>query len=761
MKTQRKLGLLTILMLMLVFVSACAKAEDSGETDGQNSDGIYAHAADDVNVYSAVKYAINLGEEQNVHSMSQSQSGIYYVVLDMSEGLTAGFENRIYRLDYDALNGADAQLKKNYGWLYESDLNIVDISEDITPDALLNLYIQDIYSLEDKLYILVQTYDQAVEKSGYYVYCRDADGNTELAGDITEGYEAAYAVASADLGMENVHLDNFFVVETDNGIVVVTGFGTPTVEKKVAAIAIDKNNQVKKLCANEISEDMFACDGTSIYTVGGKDLCLYDMGEIRENIVPAVVGNFYDTTFSGLVGASMKTDEGFAVELFNSDGIYELDGGSYKQILKWTDMAMKGVKFQSIVQYGEDNFVGTRLVGGSGYIVDMVCSGIKAGDKEKIIIGTLEESEELDRIVRLFNGSNGRYEAEVKVYASEESMNTELIAGKGPDVFPTNLIDIDEYAASGIIEDLGKYIDSDTAVVRRDMLIDRILELYTIDGILVTIPDKFMIYAFCGNEDVIGDREGWTVQEIIEMLKKQPDVTVYNSGIDDNDMRYHVANMLLSSLCESYVDRNEGRASFETEEFIGILEFIKNYRAGSFNREDCYNLLSDGRLLVISEQIGEIERIILRHKAGFRFIGYPVADAGAAYGIKANNCFSININSEHKQAAWEYIQYVIMTPSGSEQWGRTDWLFPVIKSQFEDYIDITDKYIDGYKEIDEADIETLRYMIDNAKYIINKKSAVMDIVDEEFYNFLEGSRSAQDTARIINQRVQIYLDERK
>ena len=64
-------------------------------------------------------------------------------------------------------------------------------------------------------------------------------------------------------------------------------------------------------------------------------------------------------------------------------------------------------------------------------------------------------------------------------------------------------------------------------------------------------------------------------------------------------------------------------------------------------------------------------------------------------------------------------------------------------------------------KIDEADIETLRYMIDNAKYIINKKSAVMDIVDEEFYNFLEGSRSAQDTARIINQRVQIYLDERK
>ena len=102
----------------------------------KNSDGIYAHAADDVNVYSAVKYEINLGEEQNVHSMSQSQSGIYYVVLDMSEGLTAGFENRIYRLDYDALNGADAQLKKNYGWLYESDLNIVDISEDITPDAL-------------------------------------------------------------------------------------------------------------------------------------------------------------------------------------------------------------------------------------------------------------------------------------------------------------------------------------------------------------------------------------------------------------------------------------------------------------------------------------------------------------------------------------------------------------------------------------------------------------------------------------------------
>lgn len=62
MKTQRKLGLLTILMLMLVLVSACAKAEDSGEADGQNSDGIYAHAADDVNVYSAVKYEINLGE---------------------------------------------------------------------------------------------------------------------------------------------------------------------------------------------------------------------------------------------------------------------------------------------------------------------------------------------------------------------------------------------------------------------------------------------------------------------------------------------------------------------------------------------------------------------------------------------------------------------------------------------------------------------------------------------------------------------------
>lgn len=765
MEKRRNKCVTYILAALILLLTACSKKENAETVTPEAEAGTFAYAEDDVYIYSAVKYNIQLDEGQYVYLAHAAEDGLYYVLQDRREEVENGFENRVYRLNYDKLAGTDPNLKKEFGCLTESKVNIVDLSDDITPDILLNKFISNMYCIDGRIYFLNKEYDSDKNTSDYLVYCMDEAGNTELLCDITKGFNEAENVAQEKLKEPRATYEAFSVQEAEKGLVFLISFKATKGQTQNITFAISDDNKVVEVCDYEIAEDRFEQTDSGIYTLRGSRLGIYDHGDWTENREPELIGEFDKAAFTGIVKNSLTQSDGMRLCMYNSEGIYELRQNEYSQFLQWTDMGMQNLKLTGILQYGDEHFMATWLALGSGYIIDMTRSELVSGDKEEITVGTLNESDELDRFVRLFNAANGRYEAKIKVYDSVESLNTELIAGKGPDVFPTNMVDIREYAAGGIIEDLGKYLDSEGACLSRDMLFENILNIFTYDGALVTIPNRFYIYAFEGRKEELGDSEGWTPDELIEKLASQPDMTIYDFAIDSKDTAYHIANLLFNSMKETFVDWSTYTASFDSEEFISILEFLKGYQppvADTTLRP--LEMLDEGKALIVSEQIMEIETVMNLCKSGkYRFIGYPSEDGEAAYGVNIGKSFSINSNSSHKEAAWKFIEYMVMSSAYDDEAMGLMIGFPIIISELVETIEyLPKKYADPEYVADEESVEQLMYMIDHVKYVVNwNEDSVMNIVREEVSTMLASDRTAVDTARIIQERVQLYLDERR
>lgn len=128
----------------------------------------------------------------------------------------------------------------------------------------------------------------------------------------------------------------------------------------------------------------------------------------------------------------------------------------------------------------------------------------------------------------------------------------------------------------------------------------------------------------------------------------------------------------------------------------------------------------------------------------------------------------IRSNSDNAAGAWEFIRnYILNINSGSFIEG-----FPIVRSLFEDEMnkELLGKtsialghvgYTDGL-EIPEFTEELANVLIKILESITHEyfpDPHVYNIVAEEVFPVFEGLRSAEDAARIIQNRVQTYLNE--
>ena len=757
---KRNIHIALLFFIAAIFFTGCAKSVQEEET----ANGEYVYVDSTVNVYSAVNYSAQLEEQQYVYLFDAAEQAIYYVVLNVLDGTDADFENRIYRLDYDKLAQSDDKLKKEYGWTNESDTDILSLSEDITPQVLINKFIGNIYSYAGKLYVLNKEYNAGTDRTDYLVYCIDEKGETELICDISEGYRQAAEMAGEALKNCSSSYDSFSVHEMENGLVFLVGFRSTSGTIEHITYAIDSDNNVTKLADEELSEDCFEQRADGVYKLEGNELVRYDDLGHPANLQTKKLGSFGADTFLGIVKNSADTEGKLKVCLYNSEGIYRLTEDKYCQELKWSDMGLKKNKWKSMVAYGDEHFFAVSCNNGKLEIVDMTRSDIAAGEREELVIGTLYQDEQLSRLVRLFNAAQGRYEAKIRIYDNEDSLNTELIAGKGPDVFPADAVDIRTYAANGIIENLAKYIDSESSILTRDMLFENIVDVFTIDAVLVTIPDRFYIKAYVGLKDRLGEDGGWTMDEVVKSLTDEPELTIYDFALGTDDTRYHIADILMKGMEESFVDMENGRAYFETDEFMKLLEFVETYQSPIIDNTLTRNeLIDDGKVLAEAVQLLDMDSIADWTEDG-RYVmkGYPNAGGDAAYGIYVSNSFCINADSGHKEAAWNYIQYIVTSLAYDDVASGLITGFPTVISQYEKLLDISAKAHDKNYVIPQSAKEQFYYMLNNIQYIAGwDNDVVMQIVDEELMNMLLNNLSAQDTVSVIQNRVQLYLDERK
>lgn len=89
----------------------------------------------------------------------------------------------------------------------------------------------------------------------------------------------------------------------------------------------------------------------------------------------------------------------------------------------------------------------------------------------------------------------------VTVSDALRTLNTEIMAGKGPDILILDGMPIEAYAQKGLLMDLKDLLDSEYP---QDTLFDNIARTYEKDGKICAVPTKFLIPVVQGPKEIVG-----------------------------------------------------------------------------------------------------------------------------------------------------------------------------------------------------------------------------------------------------------------
>lgn len=299
----------------------------------------------------------------------------------------------------------------------------------------------------------------------------------------------------------------------------------------------------------------------------------------------------------------------------------------------------------------------------------------------------------------------------------------------------------------------------DDPLVDPDDLLESVRTAYTAaDGAIYRLPECFDCHSLMGNSRFVGDKQGWSTQEFYEAARNTPEGAMlinYPSSIFLKEvLRYTMGN---------YVDVDTGTCSFDNEEFRALMYTARDY----LPTEEEYITLSESAwstesvasgevMLKFAPFIGGVEFVAEEYAeyeaAGITLVGYPGLGGNGVVASTGDE-YSICAMSSNPDGAWDFLRNFFTHDAQKAEFSFST--FPIMESalidahkQWQTYYGCTDEQL-------ELGIE----MVTNAVVPELEDDAILNIVMEDAEYFLDGKKSFEEVAAIIENRVGTYLSE--
>ncbi len=395
-----------------------------------------------------------------------------------------------------------------------------------------------------------------------------------------------------------------------------------------------------------------------------------------------------------------------------------------------------------------------------------------------------------------FNKQSDKYRIEIKDYSEGDKdyetivslWSADMSSGNGPDIIDMvySPVELEELVSMGVVEDLNPYLDKDADMNREDY-VENALKAYEEDGKLYAVMRCFGIETMIGKESDIGTGTSWTLDDVMALMdSKESDVELF-----EYTTKYNALQMMLAINGDKFVDEENGTCHFNDGEFIKILEF-----ANRFPQEVTYDQngpsdvekIRKGKLLLLKETVTSVQQYQLyENKFGgaINMIGYPTSGESGTMITPNGTTVAMNVNSKNKEGVWEFMKF-LLDQERQENLQSANAGFPVMKSALEKQFekDMTAEYYedaDGTKKempkatwtsgasgevtvevfaASKEQVDRIRQMIETAG-AARIDSQIFSIIIDESQSYFDGQKKAEDAAGLIQERVQVYLNEKR
>lgn len=394
-------------------------------------------------------------------------------------------------------------------------------------------------------------------------------------------------------------------------------------------------------------------------------------------------------------------------------------------------------------------------------------------DKQEITLSSLPFIY-LKELVARFNRRSDTYHITMISPENGESnqdyhqrIQMELVAEKGPDLFVMFERDATGYARNGYLKDMEDILSKEENIwqVAKDNA--------KIDGIQYGIPYRMSLWMDVYSKEITGNRSTWTMEEMMEAVQES-DAEL----LTDSEEAYgSVVRYILNDRTNThYIDWSCMKSHLKEEPFLRVMKFAKKYlrTTQQYSRDidfsDYGPALKKGIIASVNSSVDPCTlnfyyRVFNGKPA---FIGQPKSDGGSVYVYTSN--LYVSSTTDKEEGIQEFISYLLSEATQLQDSKNGTAQMPVRMDVMDEFLEYCREpgrtiivsgvnYVE--KGLTDEQIELYKEFFERAEPEPDSDDELYDIMCEELVPYLDGYRTLEEVADIMDNRVQLYLNERK
>ena len=615
---------------------------------------------------------------------------------------------------------------------------------------------------QNRLCVLTSAFDKSSLRNKVYYHLVDESGAMGVSGEITELND------SMILGIASDSTANVFILVDGEMVILKIDTGMCEIKPFDTTLILD---------IEYVSENRFlllrAYDDRRV-------LSEYSLGSTKSEEIASfqIDGEFVPESVSV---SGKSPDE--QILLISRDGIAEYD------VATKTVTTMLRSTTNKLRLYPEDGFLAMSndrfIVSGeyefaSGGISGLMEVVLSSQEQQKQIIRLAavasDSSSDVEALAYLFNQSNPNYQIEVEYYGSfveayetnktetllsaREDMVFDVLGDSPPDIFFLPVGELEVLAVRDVLMDIKPVIDR-VIDEHGSEYMTNVLEASRIDGKQFYLTPFFTVSGFMVSEEHIDSIKSFTLERCLEYAQQQ-EISLFSSRF---------VFEWVPAFDAAFIDRKAGETFFDSPECIRLIEQLKEGIESSAGTP----LMRFATFSNFSDYLFDMRM----RASDFSFIGYPQGTKDPPR-ISASMAYGIYGKSAQTEGAVKFLDFILSSTiqNMSVEIGRDE--MPVLISAMDaqirsmsplaikengDSIDIVggieeSDYVRDYP-LDQTWETAFREVIISARGFYITDFYVQLIFEEEIKPFVEGERTAEDVAKILQSRIGLYIAERQ
>ncbi|MDR6550341.1 extracellular solute-binding protein [Paenibacillus qinlingensis] len=360
-------------------------------------------------------------------------------------------------------------------------------------------------------------------------------------------------------------------------------------------------------------------------------------------------------------------------------------------------------------------------------------------------------------------GNDANWDTDDEKYL--KSINTQMLAGKGPDLLVLDELPMAQYVNKNMLVNISDMMNKDSSFHKEDYF-NNILDNSKVNGSLFGMPLSFYMFGLFGDQEAIEksavtfDDNSWTWNQFLQAAK-----VMKTQGGHPYVINYYTGGLLNEMFHESYttfVDEGNKKASFDSEPFVSLMKQVKQMA-----NENIISQAGSYDTFFSFDNISSINNFIFHRSTYSKTKLYSIPKGE---GMKPGGYFlprqkvGINAKSQVKNEAWDYMRFLssdAVLPGG----------FPLNKKA---YLHVTQQILKAGTikapeegqlhgkefKVTEADIKKMDAFISDATNpLVYMNSKLDEIIAKESEAFFKGQKSAEDVAKLIQNKATLLLNE--